>query len=282
MSIAYYLLRYAMKKISALIILILFTTFSCSRIDLAVSLANSFITTKTDDFFDLTWEQKSWLKEVLIADISKIKKTIFPQLALEMLKIANLLNNQQKFDSSMVLRSYNHLEKLYYDGLKVFAPTAVAFVDKLRTVQIDYFQKQVDKKFIEMKDDPEDKSYKKMKKNFDSWMGGMTSAQKKELKEFLTKNPSPVKEIVYHRQHLVHEFIRTYPDKLTRKSYVEKLFTNYESEMDPKYKKIIEEKNIKVATFFANILNKISNDQKQIFIDIIRDRANQIIKISKS
>ncbi len=271
-----------MKKISVLILIILFTSVSCSRLDLAVSLANSYMTKKADDFFDLTWDQKNWLKDALAKDISVIRKTIFPALASEMLKNAELINHQKTFDTSTVLSSFSRLEAIYYEGLKILTPTAKTLVDKLTSTQVEYFQKQTEKKFLEMKDDSDKKSYKKMKKNFDSWMGGLTSSQKDELKSFVEKNPSPVKEIVLHRQHLVQEFVRTYPDSMGRKKFLEDIFTRYSTTMDPEYKKIIDEKNKNIATFFTLFLNTMTAAQKQTLIDTIKDRANQIIKISKS
>jgi len=271
-----------MKKITALIFLVLFVTFSCSRLDLAVNLANSYVTNKADDFFNLTGDQSRWLKESLSKDIMKVRKSIFPQLATEMLRIANLLSNQKNFDSNIVMNSFDRLEGLYFDGLKIFSPTAVAFVDKLRPAQIEYFQKQADKKFSEMKEDPEKKSYNKIKKHFDSWMGGMSSAQKKELKTFVKKFPPPIKEIVYNRQNLVQEFIKAYPDKEARKLFIEGIFIKYQDVMDPTYKKVIDEKNKRVEAYFANVLNNMSDDQKKTLIDTIRERANQVMKISKN
>lgn len=269
-----------MKKL-AVLFLILCMTLSCSRLDMAVSLANSYVTNKADDFFDLTSEQRKWLKQALGHDIMMVKKTIFPQLAAEMFKVADTLNSQKTFDYNTVILSYNRLEGLFNDGLRIFSLTAVGFVDRLMPVQIEHFQKQADKKFSDMKEDAQKKSYNKIKKQFDSWMGGMNSKQKKELKTFVEKNPAPIKESVYNRQNLVHEFVRAYPDKVARKSFVEGIFTKYESMMDPGYKKLVNEKNKRVAIFFTNILNKMSEDQKQTLIETIRDRANQLIKISK-
>ena len=271
-----------MRKIMTLIFIILFASVSCSRLDLAVNLANSYIAKKTDDFFDLTWDQKSWLKEVLTSDISQIKKTIFPLLASEMLKIAELLGQQKVFDSKIVMTSYNRLEEIYYEGLKILSPTAIVLIEKLSPAQIEYFQKETDKKFLEMKDDSNDKSYKKMKKNFDSWMGGITSRQKEELKQFIEKNPTPIKDIIHNRQTLTHEFVKVYPDKVARKLFIERIFTNYSGTLSSDHKKIIDEKNNKVAVFFTHVLNTMPDNQKQTLINTIRDRANQIIKISKN
>ena len=270
-----------MKKIVLFFFIVFCVVTSCSRLDLAVNLANTYVANKVDDFFDLTGEQSKWLKQALVRDIDKVKKTIFPQLAAEMFKISQTINTQKSFDTGSVLNSYNRLEGLFYDGLRVFSSSAVAFVDKLSPAQVDYFQKEADKKFSEMKEDPNKKSYNKIKKQFDSWAGGMDSKQKKELKVFVDRNPPPIKESIYNRQSLVHEFVRSYPDKVARRKYVEKLFTNYDSMLDPSYKKVLVEKHNKVAAFVTNILNKMDEDQKKTLAETIRDRANQLIKISK-
>lgn len=270
-----------MKKIVLFLLIIVCIVTSCSRLDLAVNLANSYVTNKADDFFDLTGEQSKWLKKALARDIEKVKKTIFPQLAAEMLKISQTIDTQKTFDSATVLLGYNRLEGLFYDGLRIFAPTAVGFVDKLVPAQIDYFQKEADKKFSEMKEDPNKKSYKKIKKQFDSWAGGMSSKQKDELKMFVDKNPPPAKEVVYNRQHLVHDFVRSFHDKVARKKYVERLFTNYDSMLEPGYKKVLIEKHNRVASFVTSILNKMPEDQKKTLVETIRERANQLIRISK-
>lgn len=270
-----------MKKILLFFFIVFCVVTSCSRLDLAVNLANTYVANKADDFFDLTGEQSKWLKQSLSRDIEKVKKTIFPQLAAEMFKISQSINTQKSFDTNSVLNSYRRLESLFFDGLRMFSPSAVAFADKLSPAQVDYFQKESDKKFSEMKEDPNKKSYNKIKKQFDSWAGGMNSNQKKELKIFVDKNPPPIKESVYNRQSLVHEFVRSYPDKVARKKFVENLFNNYDSMLDPAYKKVLAEKHGRIAAFVTNILNKMGEDQKKTLAETIRDRANQLIKISK-
>lgn len=272
-----------MKNKFSVIVALLFITLtsitSCSRIDLAVNLANSYVTNKADDYFDLTRAQTSWLKEALGRDIDRVKKTIFPQLATEMFKAADTLNTRQVFDSNMVYGTYKRLENLFYQGLKIFTPNAVLFVEKLSPAQVAYFQKEFDKKAIDLKEEPEEKQYSKMKKQFDSWVGSVTSNQKKDIKNFVTTNPPPVQETVYNRQKMVHQFVNS--DLAARKVYVEKLFTSYESLREPSYAKIAEAKQKQVAGFVTSMLNKISADQKKTLVDTIRDRANQLIKISK-
>lgn len=70
-----------MKKIVLFLLIIVCIVASCSRLDLAVNLANSYVTNKADDFFDLTGEQSKWLKKALARDIEKVKKTIFSPIS---------------------------------------------------------------------------------------------------------------------------------------------------------------------------------------------------------
>lgn len=271
-----------MKKILLLLFVLLLSFTSCSRLDIAVNLANSYITNKTDDYFDLTRDQKDWLKTALDRNISKVKKTILPQLAAEMNKAATIISAQPSFDANAVYLTYQRVENLLFQGLRLFATDAGAFSEKLTPEQITTFQNEFDKKLKELKDDPGKKSYDKMKKQFDTWMGSLTSEQKKKLKTFVAENPPPVAESIYNRQNLAHNFIRAYPDKTARKKYVEKLFTNYDSMRDSNYTKRVVEKNKKVASFVTYILNSMTEEQRSTLVATLRDRANQLIKISKS
>jgi ABC-type transporter MlaC component len=270
-----------MKKLFFLIIVFLFAFTSCSRLDIAVNLANSYMTNKADDYFDLTSEQKSWLKDKLEKDIAVIKKTILPQLAAEMFKAADLISSKPSFDAPSVLLTYQRVEGLLYQAVKVFTPNAVAFVNTLTPEQITNFQNEFDKKVKDLKDNPEKKSYDRMKKQFDSWMGTMTSEQKIKLRQFVTNNPPPINEIVFNRQNVAHEFVKNYPDKAKREKFVEKLFTNYEGMKEPNYNKLMIEKNKKVAGFVTYILKTMKDDQRKILVDELRERANQLVKISK-
>lgn len=270
-----------MKKMITLLFIMLLSLTSCSRLDIAVNLANSYITNKTDDYFDLTRDQKNWLKAALDRNIDKVKKTILPQLAAELHKASNTIAAQTIHDANAVYLTYQRVENLMFQALRIFASDAGAFSEKLTSQQMVTFQHEFDKKLKEYKDDPEKKSYDKMKKQFDSWLGSVTSDQKKKLKSFVAENPPPVKEALFNRQNLAHNFIRVYPDLSARRKYVEKLFTQYDIMREPGYTKLITEKNKKVAGFVTSILNSMTDDQRSSLVTTLRDRANQLIKISK-
>jgi hypothetical protein len=265
----------------SLVLVFIFSIQSCSRLDLVVNLANSYLTNKADDYFDLTKDQKRWVSDALEKNIAKVKKTILPQLAAEMFKAADVVSSKRPIDGIVTYSAYERLENLMFQGLRIFTDDVVAFTNKLTPKQVDYFQNKFDKKVAELRDDPSKKSYDKIKKQFDSWMGSVTSAQKASLKKFVEKNPPPTSETIFNRQLLAHGFIKAYPDPVARKKYVEKLLINYDSMIDKDYAKIINEKNKKVSDFVTSILNTMSDGQRSVLVETLRDRANQLIKISK-
>ena len=272
-----------MKIILLPILFLCFLLQSCSRLDLAVQFSGNYIVNKTDNYFDLTKEQKKWLKENFDNDFLKVQKNIFPQIAGELLKIADVINSKRPIDNTMVSVTYERVKNLFYDSLRLFSGNAVIFADHLTPKQIVYFQKEFDIKMGDLKDEESSKdSYKKMKKQFDTWMGSVTSAQKDELEKFNFLNPPMTSEIISNRQFLAHEFVKSYPDKIARKNFVEKLTIHLDKSYEEKFSKAYRDRYNKVLALTASILNKMTDDQRKTMVETLRDRANQLMKISKN
>lgn len=265
-----------------LMTLLVFIFTACSRIDLAVYFADNYVVNRAEHYFDLRREQARWLKKAVKADISMIKKTIFPQLAQELLVAADKVNDTRVFDSATVQLSYERVKNLFYEGLRFFSRDAVLFADKLESFQVDNFQKEFDKKMREVKEDdnPKDR-YKRIKKHFDSWMGSMTHLQKKELEDFVEHHSAYTQEKIYSRVSLAHEFVRVYPDKVARAKFVEGLMTRYESMRGATYSKLDAQKEKEMVDLVTSLLNKMNDSQREVLIETLRQRANQLIRLSK-
>ncbi len=271
-----------MKKIIVLFFSLLLFTSSCSRIDLAVYFADTYVVNKADDYFDLAGDQKKWLKSALKADINKVKRIIFPQLGHELLRVADILNTNRMVDQEAVYVSYQRVKKLVYEGARIFAPNAALFSEKLSSRQIVVFQKEMDEKLIDLrKDDTEKNNYKKMKKNFETWIGHLTSEQKKSLENFVRETPSMTREKIFNRQTMSHDFVKAFPNKISRAQYVRNVFTQYEKMRNPDYSILTEAYNKRVAEFVTVFLNELRAGQRENLVSNLRDRANQLIKLSK-
>lgn len=271
-----------MKKTIILLLSFLALTSSCSRIDLAVYFADTYVINKADDYFDLASDQKKWLKQALKTDIEKVKRTIFPQLAQELLKAADAIESQKTIELELAHTTYERVKNLIYDGTRIFAADAALFSEKLTNRQIIYFQKEFDEKLIDMrKDDSEKNTFKRYKKHFDTWLGYMTSAQKKSLENFVENSPSITKEKIYNRQTMAHDFVKAFPKKEMRKQYVTKVFTQYEAMRTPEFTKMSNAYNKTLVEYLTAFLNNMKADQRENLVENLRDRANQLIKLSK-
>ncbi|MBC7428525.1 MAG: hypothetical protein H7336_07940 [Bacteriovorax sp.] len=273
-----------MKKIFLSgLVLVFFLLNSCSRLDIAVQFASTYVVSKADDYFDLTSEQRKQLKENFNKDFRKVQQRIFPQVADELMKGADIIETKRPVDMASITISYERMKNLFYDGLSLFSASALILGDQLAPKQIVYFQKEFDKKMLDLKDDENVKtSIKKMKKQFDSWMGTMTSAQKIEMEKFGAANPPDATEKIFNRQLLAHEFVSAYPDKISRKKFIEKITKNFGATYETKFSKSAKERNTKILGMVTSILNKMTADQRQTLVETLRDRANQLAKISKN
>lgn len=273
-----------MKKILLPLLLVFCFFFnSCSRLDLAVQFANTYVTNKADDYFDLTREQIKWLRENFEKDFLRVQRTIFPQIASEMVRASDIINTNRPVDTTTVMITYERVKNLFYDGLRMFSGSSVLFADKLRPNQVTYFQKEFDKKMNDLREDENSKeSYKKMKKHFNSWLGSLTAMQKNEMEDFSKVNPPVTIEKIYNRQQLAHEFTSSFPDKENRKRFIIKLTTQFDQVYEGKFSKSAKDRNNGIIALVTSILNKMTDDQRQTLVQTLRDRANQLIKISKN
>ena len=259
--------------------MIIIMVSACSRMELAVNFANVYITSKADDYFDLTRDQASWMRAAIKKDIEVVKKTIFPQLATELNRTAEFVRDTQVFEAGMVETTYLRLKNLFLYSMKIFIPTAKELVNKLSLTQVESFKKEFAAKNTEIKEGDSKKAYKKIKEHFDTWLGGMTALQKKELEDFFKTNPPVINEKIANREKLANGFVKYFPDPKLRSQYIENLFTSYEPMRDPSFVKASNEYAKKFYAFVANILNKMPVSQKAILVDTLKDRAQQIEKM---
>ena len=90
-----------MKKfLLPLIFIIFFLTNSCSRLDIAVQFANTYVVNKADDYFDLTKEQTKWVRKNFEKDGAldrRFQKVIVEQPSVEE-TIQILTNIKSKYE----------------------------------------------------------------------------------------------------------------------------------------------------------------------------------------
>lgn len=261
---------------------------ACSRIELATSWADTYITHLIDHYFDINSLQSQLLKKLLKEDIKNIRKLVFPQLSLEFQEIERDVESLITINVDKLISYKTELRKIAGSGLGVFEASAQEFVNQLNPSQIEKFKKEFDKKTNELESEAKnpqkarENRYDKIKKQLEGWIGSLYSEQKKDVQKFCNENVFPIKEQVLNRNRLSKEFVDSFPDKEKRKEFIHRLFYNYESMREPDYAIAIEKDQRKYFELIAVILNRLNNEQKKHFIETLKDRADQLRKASES
>lgn len=102
--------------------------------------------------------------------------------------------------------------------------------------------------------------------------------QQSDIEKYADANPFPLKEQILNRNHLSDEFLKVFPDKNKRKKFIHQLFYQYDSLREASYAKAIDEGKHKYYEIIANILNKMTTDQKKILSRKLIDRSEQVRK----
>ena len=109
----------------------------------------------------------------------------------------------------------------------------------------------------------------------------MDYKQRQDIQNFCDLYPFPLKEQILNRNKLSLEFIKSYPDKVKRKNFIHQLFSNYESIRESSYAKAINENEQKYYELLVVILNSLNFEQRKYLTKILKDRIEQVSKISE-
>lgn len=241
-----------------------------------------------DHYFDMNSLQSQLLKKSLKEDIKKVRKLIFPKLAVELQRIQKEVEGLTHFEGKRTISYKGELKKIFEEGLSLFELSAQGFLDHLNPSQIESFKKEFDEKTKDLELEAsapleaKEKRYDKIKEQLEGWIGTLSPEQKRDIQKFCDVNPFPMREQILNRNKLANEFINSFPDKDNRKKFIHQLFNHYESMRESSYAKAIEEDQQKYFEFIAVILNKMSIEQKKYLSGIFKDRVDQLKKASEN
>lgn len=270
-----------MKKLNLLLLASLFLSYGCSRLDLALKFVNTYVVYKADDYFDLTSAQKNWLRVEFEKDFTKIKSQIIPKASNELYRLSKIVQEKKEFTEIEVAAEFDLLNKYLYETVKVFSPNAIIFAGLLTPDQVDTFQKNYRKKLNNLKEDfNQEKSTDRLTSSFDNWFGELLPSQEKQVVDFVKINPQPVDLIVRDRQKILGDFKESFSNESKRSALVEKIFTDYNSLLEPSYISIREARNKNLIKLVTIVLNSMTNDQRNQLSTNLVSRANQLSKIN--
>ncbi|MBX3034062.1 MAG: hypothetical protein KF865_09060 [Bdellovibrionaceae bacterium] len=214
-----------MKKL--LVLALLLMTAACSRLDVGVRFADTYMMYEADRFFDLTSAQDKELKPDVKTLVADVRREDFPKLANFMEKIATSLKAKNPDRAQMDLW-FQEGREMFREALSRLEPLALkvaSFADERQERHFaETFRKETDK--LRGKYSTPEKALRQDRKRAERWLDffavDLNREQEKGLKEFLSAHPTPVNLQTNSREKFLAEFLAT--PKTARPEWIHRFY----------------------------------------------------------
>lgn len=274
-----------MKKIQLIAIFFFaLSLFNCSKDDSATEWVDDYISKKIEYYFEMNSIQSQFLKQTLDDDMDKIKKIIFPELALEMEKVKADVDEKVNLSIDKIVSYRVKLKKIFNKGLIIFKHSAEEFVAQLTKEQLQLFVEKFNENTNNLREElsrplsNQEKRYNKIKKQLEGWLGSLDMEQIKEIQSFSSKNPNPFKEQVLNRNKIIKEFETYFFKTAEMEKFIHRLFYNYETIFEPSYSLALKRDQEKYIEMLASVLSRISVGQRRFLSKTLSERILQLGK----
>lgn len=266
-----------------LIVLSLFT-FGCSRLDFAVRFADFYLMHEADRLFDLNSKQEKDLKPEVQQILTDIRRNDFP-------KIADLLENVETQLRTKGLTPaaedewFAGGERIFREVLDRVQPSALRVARESSPAQEANFAKEMKKDSENALDEvatpakEKKANRKRVLKWTDDLMGSLTSAQDKDLDQFASEHPFPVRLQVKNKDQLLDQFLKVPREK--REAWIKKLFAEPEALWLPEYKKARTDWQSAMKGYGKKLWESLGNEQKQALFAGLKRKAGDFRRLSK-
>lgn len=273
-----------MKKF-LLALLCLVGIVSCTRLDIAVSWADTYIASQVDDYFDITSTQSKDLKESLKKDITKVRKEQFPVWAAELRRFEKDLNE----DSLNEEIFHDYFLKTLETSRKIqpyFTDSAVKFISSASPVQLEHFERILRKKNIEDEKKIQDgqkarhETRKKYLRWVDMWMDSLTKGQEQLLNQHLTDTPFPVLAQIKNRNYSLEKFGEAGKSTEDLKSFVRNYYNNKYQYEDPEYRQALHSYQAELEKFIFSLIKSMNEKQKKYLSENLSEKASILERLA--
>ncbi len=258
-----------------------FATLSCTRLDIAINWADTYIASQVDDYFDLDYRQNKNLKESLKKDIGKIRKEQFTQWAAELRLFENDLRentlNQKNFHKyfAETLRAAQKLQAYFIN-------TAMGFISTTTPVQLDHFELTIrkksikDEKQIQNSQKTSNESRKKYLTWTSLWIDSLSKDQEQLLNQHLSEYPFPTQLQINNKKHILEKFheARTTLDRL--QNFVRSYYNDKYQFADPEYRQALDTYQAGLEKFLFQLVNSLSEKQKIFLSENLLEKASSL------
>lgn len=275
-----------MRMKQALTILLFIFVSGCTKLEVALSWADTFVMSEVSDYFDLSKSQKTQAKSDFNAILLEIQKNDFPRLA-DILEKAAQAVEKDPLTSEWVLSFYDEVEKQVKKSFQKFEPLAQKIVESQAQTNFNLFDKEFEKKFrkdsakIENPDIQFRETIKKFNRWIDNSIGFLTDPQEEQMRAMLKSYPAPSALQLKSRRVVYESFKRSRADKKLREEIVQKLFKDWDSLQTGEYLAAKKSHQDRIKTWAVEVAKSLNEKQKKNLIKNLKARAAELRKLSK-
>jgi len=273
-----------MKK-SLLALVCLCGVLACSRLDIALSWADTFIVSQVDDYFDITSSQKKELKESLKKDIAKVRKEQFDVWATEMRKFEKNLREGTLTAGAF----HSYFEKTINTSRTIqpyFTDSAVKFISSATSQQLEHFERTLrkknidDEKKIQSGKKTRDESRKKYLRWVDMWIGSLSKEQEELLNQHLTNHPFPAAALLKNKKYVLEKFTEARKSPEGLKNFVRSYYSDKYKHADPEYLSALTSYQTGLEKFMFELLQTLSEKQKKHLSENLTSKASSLVTLA--
>lgn len=273
-----------MKKLLSLFICAIGIS-ACSRIDIAVTWADTYISSKVDDYFDITSHQKKILKESIRDDLRRLRQEQFKLWAAELNQLHHELTTNTLDENK--LREY--FQRSLQNSKKIqpyFSQTASQFISSTTPEQLNYFERAFQKKAREdhKKVQTTERMLKENQKTYrrwiDMWLGSLSKDQERLLNQHLQESPFPLDLQIKNREQVVVRIqeLRHSPDEL--KNFIRDYYKDRYQYTPPEYQRALANYQAGLEKFLIELLKSLNEKQKQTLSENLLEKAAILDRLS--
>jgi hypothetical protein len=257
----------------------------CSRIELGLKIADRYLVSQIDSFFDLTSLQKNQAQNSAKEFISGVRAQVFPELAgilrYTLMDIqSNKLTTSRISDHQVSFR--NLLQKLSWMSWPYVEP----LLKSLNSDQIEYFKKEA----LEKADKERSKIIDGSKKEefIDGWLdqfenltGSISKKQKELINSAFKAHSPPWLEQLDFRVKNINRFSELKNDKSQLLKFTEQLFKEPLQSRPQELQSLIEANDIVIRTLLLDLWLTMDSKQKNTLIENLQQYVNDFEKLTQ-
>lgn len=258
---------------------------SCSRLDVAVRWADTFIVAKVDKYFDLNRQQSQELKKLVREDLQTIKGQLLPSWTQRLKEVRQDLEADRLNEVKIAL----HFSSIFKDLENIqtsFTRTATRVIASTSSSQINHLaqtlKKQNDEELEDSRDhgEFEDQMTKKYQKWFKMFLGDLEPEQSKMIRRHVSEDLIPTDLKIKNRQHLLLKFVADHANKELAQRFID-VFLNHPEKLHLEEYVLAREKyQSKLQDLICAVLGKMTLKQKKELKIQLLDKARQLEKIA--